>query len=336
MDSNGDGSAGKCPVMHGEGARTSAGGTSNRDWWPNQLNLGFSISTRACRPDGRGVRLRRGVQEARSGGLKQDLSTLMTDSQDWWPADYGHYGRCSSAWRGTAPAPTASATAAAAPVRHAALRAAQQLARQRQPRQGAPLLWPIKQKYGQKISWADLMVLAGNCAIESMGFKTFGFAGGRADVWEPEEDIYWGPKRRLARRRKRYSGDRDLENPLGAVQMGLIYVNPRGPEREPGSARSAATSARRSRDGHERLRDRCAHRRRPHVRQGHGAARDAARLSVRARGAPARGAGPRLEEQLRSGKGRDTITSGSKAHGPRTRRVGQRLLRRRCSATSGS
>jgi catalase-peroxidase len=166
--------------------------------------------------------------------LKKDLYALMTDSQDWWPADYGHYGGLfiRMAWHsaGTYRMGDGRGGGGTGNQRFAPLNSWPDNVNLDKARR---LLWPIKQKYGRKISWADLMILAGNCALESMGFKTFGFGGGREDIWEPEEDIYWGNERRVAGDDKRYSGDRDLENPLAAVQMGLIYVNPEGPNGNP-------------------------------------------------------------------------------------------------------
>ncbi len=245
MDSNGDGSAGKCPVMHGEGARTSAGGTSNRDWWPNQLDLSILHQhSPISDPLGGDFDYAKEFEKLDLGALKQDLFTLMTDSQDWWPADYGHYGPffIRMAWHsaGTYRTGDGRGGAGSGSQRFAPLNSWPDNGNLDKARR---LLWPIKQKYGNKISWADLMILAGNAAIESMSGKTFGFGGGRADTWEPEEDIYWGPEAEwLATSDKansRYSGDRELENPLAAVQMGLIYVNPEGPDGNPDPLASA-------------------------------------------------------------------------------------------------
>ena len=225
----------KCPVTGGTDKHTAGRGTSNRDWWPNQLNLEDPAPAFLhVQSDGRGLQLRRGVQEPRPGGREEGplgaddrLAGLVAGGLRSLRA------ACSSAWRGTAPAPTAPATAAAArgsgSQRFAPLNSWPDNVNLDKARR---LLWPIKQKYGRKISWADLMILAGNVALESMGFKTFGFGGGREDVWEPEEDIYWGSEDTWLDD-KRYSGDRDLENPLAAVQMGLIYVNPEGPNGNP-------------------------------------------------------------------------------------------------------
>ena len=226
-------SAGKCPVMHVQSSVTS-GGTTNRDWWPNQLNLRvLHQNPVAGNPLGAEFNYADEFKKLDLKALKQDLYALMTDSQDWWPADYGHYGPffIRMAWH-------AAGTYRTGDGRGGASTGAQRFA----PLNSWPdngnldkarrLLWPIKQKYGKQISWADLLVLAGNAALESMGFKTFGFAGGRADIFEPEEDIYWGVETEWLGD-KRYSGERDLEDPLAAVQMGLIYVNPEGPNGNP-------------------------------------------------------------------------------------------------------
>jgi catalase-peroxidase len=226
-------SAGKCPVMHVQSSVTS-GGTTNRDWWPNQLNLRVLHQNPVTgNPLGAEFNYAEEFKKLDLKALKQDLYALMTDSQDWWPADYGHYGPffIRMAWH-------AAGTYRTGDGRGGASTGAQRFA----PLNSWPdngnldkarrLLWPIKQKYGKQISWADLLVLAGNAALESMGFKTFGFAGGRADIFEPEEDIYWGVETEWLGD-KRYSGERDLEDPLAAVQMGLIYVNPEGPNGNP-------------------------------------------------------------------------------------------------------
>ena len=220
-----------CPVMH---AHTSLGGTSNRDWWPNQLNLKIlHRNSSLSNPMGAAFNYAEEFKKLDLAVMKKDLFALMTDSQDWWLADYGHYGPffIRMAWHsagtyriGDGRGGASSGTQRFAPLNSWPDNVSLDKARR--------LLWPIKQKYGNKISWADLMILAGNCALESMGFKTFGFAGGREDVWEPEEDIYWGPETEWLGD-KRYSGDRELENPLAAVQMGLIYVNPEGPNGNP-------------------------------------------------------------------------------------------------------
>jgi len=226
-------SAAQCPVM-GEQApsnrHTAAGGMSNRDWWPNQLNLQIlHQNSSKSDPLGKAFNYAEEFKKLDLNALKKDLMELMTTSQDWWPADYGHYGSLfiRMAWHsaGTYRVTDGRGGSSYGTQRFAPLNSWPDNANLDKARR---LLWPIKQKYGQKISWADLMILTGNCALESMGFKTFGFAGGRADVWEPQEDIYWGSETEWLGD-KRYSGNRDLANPLAAVQMGLIYVNPEGP-----------------------------------------------------------------------------------------------------------
>ena len=231
MDGNSNADAGKCPVMHG--VRPNAG-RSNRDWWPNQLNLRIlHQNSPPSDPMGRNFNYAKEFKKLNLKALKKDLYALMTDSQDWWPADYGHYGPLfiRMAWHsaGTYRIGDGRGGAGSGTQRFAPLNSWPDNANLDKARR---LLWPIKRKYGNKISWADLMVLAGNCALESMGFKTFGFGGGRVDVWEPDEDIYWGAEATWLGD-KRYSGDRELENPLAAVQMGLIYVNPEGPNGTP-------------------------------------------------------------------------------------------------------
>jgi len=231
-------SEGKCPINHAAAA-TAAGGASNRDWWPNQLNLRILHQNSALSdPMGKGFDYAEAFKTLDLDALKKDLVALMTDSQDWWPADYGHYGPLfiRMAWHsaGTYRTGDGRGGAGSGTQRFAPLNSWPDNVNLDKARR---LLLPIKQKYGNKISWADLMILAGNCALESMGFKTFGFAGGRADIWEPEEDIYWGTETEWLGD-KRYSGDRDLEDPLAAVQMGLIYVNPEGPNGEPNAVAS--------------------------------------------------------------------------------------------------
>ncbi|MBU6359426.1 MAG: catalase/peroxidase HPI [Chloroflexi bacterium] len=224
----------KCPVPHGTHKHTAGKGTSNQDWWPNQLNLKVLHQNSALsNPMGEAFNYADEFKKLDLAALKQDLYALMTDSQDWWPADFGHYGPLfiRMAWHsaGTYRTGDGRGGAGSGTQRFAPLNSWPDNANLDKARR---LLWPIKQKYGNKVSWADLMILAGNCALESMGFKTFGFGGGRADVWEPEEDIYWGNEKEWLAD-KRYSGERDLENPLAAVQMGLIYVNPEGPNGTP-------------------------------------------------------------------------------------------------------
>jgi catalase-peroxidase len=224
----------KCPYAAVHGARTTAGAQSNRDWWPNQLNLSILHQHSAkSNPMGEQFNYAEEFKKLDLAALKKDLYALMTDSQDWWPADWGHYGGLfiRMAWHsaGTYRIADGRGGAGAGNQRFAPVNSWPDNANLDKARR---LLWPIKKKYGKKISWADLMILAGNCALESMGFKTIGFGGGREDIWEPEQDIYWGSEAEWLGD-KRYSGDRQLENPLAAVQMGLIYVNPEGPNGNP-------------------------------------------------------------------------------------------------------
>jgi catalase-peroxidase len=229
----------KCPFSGGAFSGSvfsggESGGTKNRNWWPNQLNLEMlHYHSNLSDPMGEGFDYAEEFRKLDLKALKQDLYNLMTDSQEWWPADYGHYGpfMVRMAWHsaGTYRIADGRGGAGAGQQRFAPLNSWPDNTNLDKARR---LLWPVKQKYGNQISWADLMVLAGNCAMESMGFKTFGFGGGRADVWEPEEDIYWGTETEWLTD-KRYKGERELENPLAAVQMGLIYVNPQGPNGEP-------------------------------------------------------------------------------------------------------
>jgi catalase-peroxidase len=225
---------GKCPFNHGAVKQVAGGGTSNRDWWPNQLKLNvLRQHSSLSNPMDASFDYAEAFKSLDYAALKQDLAELMTQSQDWWPADYGHYGpfMIRMAWHsaGTYRIHDGRGGAGSGTQRFAPLNSWPDNGNLDKARL---LLWPIKQKYGNKISWADLMILAGNVALETMGFKTFGFAGGRADVWEPEEDVYWGAETEWLGD-KRYTGDRELENPLGAVQMGLIYVNPEGPNGNP-------------------------------------------------------------------------------------------------------
>jgi catalase-peroxidase len=225
-----DGGGGKCPFH----SPTKAGGTANRDWWPNQLNLKILHQNSSLSdPMGKGFNYAEEFRKLDYQALKKDLHALMSDSQEWWPADFGHYGPLfiRMAWHaaGTYRIGDGRGGAGAGQQRFAPLNSWPDNVNLDKARR---LLWPIKRKYGNRISWADLMVLTGNVALESMGFTTFGFAGGRADVWEPEEQVYWGPESKWLDD-QRYSGDRDLENPLAAVQMGLIYVNPEGPNGNP-------------------------------------------------------------------------------------------------------
>ena len=235
MDTKTDKPAGKCPVMHG-----AAPAHGNRDWWPHQLNLKIlHQQSAAANPMGQNFNYAEEFKSLDLAAVKRDLLRVMTDSQDWWPADFGHYGPLfiRMAWHsaGTYRVADGRGGAGGGQQRFAPLNSWPDNANLDKARR---LLWPVKQKHGRKISWADLMILAGNVALESMGFKTFGFAGGRADTWEPEEDVYWGPERKWLDD-QRYSGDRVLAEKLGAVQMGLIYVNPEGPNGNPDPRASA-------------------------------------------------------------------------------------------------
>ncbi|MBK8759374.1 MAG: catalase/peroxidase HPI [Sulfuritalea sp.] len=224
----------KCPFAAQHGARTTASMQSNADWWPKQLNLGILHQHgEKSNPLGKDFNYAEEFKKLDLAALKKDLTALMTDSQDWWPADWGHYGGLfiRMAWHsaGTYRISDGRGGAGTGNQRFAPVNSWPDNVNLDKARR---LLWPIKQKYGNRISWADLYILTGNVALESMGFKTFGFAGGREDIWEPEEDIYWGGEAEWLGD-KRYSGERDLENPLAAVQMGLIYVNPEGPNGQP-------------------------------------------------------------------------------------------------------
>ncbi len=229
-----NGDVAKCPFMNGELNHGAGGGTRNTDWWPNQLNLSIlRMHSNMTDPMGEDFDYAKEFNSLDLAAVKQDLTDLMTDSKDWWPADWGHYGPffIRMAWHsaGTYRISDGRGGAGAGMLRFAPLNSWPDNTNLDKARR---LLWPIKQKYGRKISWADLMILTGNVALESMGFETFGFAGGRADVWEPEEDVYWGSEAEWLAD-KRYKGERELENPLAAVQMGLIYVNPEGPNGNP-------------------------------------------------------------------------------------------------------
>ncbi|MFM9974719.1 MAG: catalase/peroxidase HPI [Beijerinckiaceae bacterium] len=240
MSENEGGNAGKCPVMHGASKNATFGVRSNSDWWPNQLNLRILHQhTALSSPMGPSFRYADEIRKLDWAALKQDLIALMTDSQEWWPADYGHYGPffVRMAWHsaGTYRTGDGRGGAGSGTQRFAPLNSWPDNGNLDKARR---LLWPIKQKYGNAISWADLMILSADVGMETMGFKTFGFGFGREDVWEPEEDIYWGAEDTWLGD-KRYSGDRVLENPLAAVQMGLIYVNPEGPNGNPDPLASA-------------------------------------------------------------------------------------------------
>jgi len=308
MDGNDSGTVGKCPVMHGA---TNFSVRSNRDWWPNQLNLRIlHQNSSLSNPMGEAFNYAEEFKKLDLGALKKDLYALMTESQDWWPADYGHYGGLfiRMAWHSAGTYRTADGRggASSGTQRFAPLNSWPDNANLDKARR---LLWPIKQKYGNQISWADLLILAGNCAIESMDGKTFGFGGGREDIWEPEEDIYWGAETEWLGD-KRYSGDRDLENPLAAVQMGLIYVNPEGPNGEPDPVASGRdireTFARMAMDDYETVALTAG----GHTfGKTHGAG-DAALVGPEPEGAPLEAMGLGWISSYGSGKGRDTITSG--------------------------
>ena len=306
----------KCPVTGRVSNPIAGGGTSNRDWWPNQLSLNILHQhSSKSNPMGEEFNYAEEFKKLDLEALKKDLYALMTDSQDWWPADYGHYGGLfiRMAWHsaGTYRMGDGRGGAGSGNQRLAPLNSWPDNVNLDKARR---LLWPIKQKYGNKISWADLMILAGNCAMESMGFKTFGFGGGREDVWEPEEDIYWGSEEEwLATSdepKSRYSGDRDLENPLAAVQMGLIYVNPEGPDGEPDVLASGRdvreTFARMGMNDEETV---------ALVAGGHTfgkchGAGDAAQVGPEPEGAPIEEQGLGWKSSFESGKGDDTISSG--------------------------
>lgn len=234
--------ASQCPFLSGSQKKSAGGGTSNRDWWPNELKLNILRQHGVkSNPMGADFNYAEAFKSVDFNQLKQEVIDLMTDSQDWWPADYGHYGpfMIRMAWHsaGTYRVGDGRGGAASGSQRFAPLNSWPDNGNLDKARL---LLWPIKKKYGKKISWADLMILAGNCALESMGFKTFGFAGGREDVWEPEQDIYWGSENQWLGNDERYdTSDGDLEGHLGAVHMGLIYVNPEGPNGEPDPLKSA-------------------------------------------------------------------------------------------------
>ncbi len=310
MDAKAD-KTGKCPVMHGAQTSAQSAGTSNRDWWPNQLNLKILHQNSSLSdPMGEAFNYAEEFKKLDLPAVKKDLFALMTDSQDWWPADFGHYGPLfiRMAWHsaGTYRTGDGRGGAGAGQQRFAPLNSWPDNANLDKARR---LLWPIKQKYGNSISWADLMILAGNCALESMGFKTFGFAGGRPDVWEPEEDIYWGTEKTWLDD-KRYSGDRDLENPLAAVQMGLIYVNPEGPNGNPDPLAAARdireTFARMAMNDEETV---------ALIAGGHTfgkthGAGDAANVGREPEGAGIEEQGLGWASTYGSGRGGDTITSG--------------------------
>src|SRR5579871_6862645 len=230
----------KCPMSNGARRHTLGGAFSNRDWWPNQLNLQvLHQNSSEVSPTGKKFNYAEEFKKLDLNALKKDIDKVMTTSQDWWPADYGHYGPLfiRMAWHsaGTYRIADGRGGAGSGTQRFAPLNSWPDNVSLDKARR---LLWPVKQKYGRKVSWADLMVFAGNCALESMGFKTFGFAGGREDVWAPAEDIYWGSED-VWLGDARYQGDRQLDKPMAAVQMGLIYVNPEGPNGKPDPLASA-------------------------------------------------------------------------------------------------
>ncbi len=297
----------KCPV-HSVGG----GGTKNRDWWPNRLNLNIlrqhsSLSD----PMGKAFNYAEEFKSLDYKALKEDLKKLMTDSQDWWPADFGNYGPLfiRMAWHsaGTYRTGDGRGGAGQGQQRFAPINSWPDNANLDKARR---LLWPIKQKYGKKISWADLLILAGNVALESMGFKTFGFGGGREDVWEPDEDVYWGSETKWLEGDKRYKGERDLDNPLAAVQMGLIYVNPEGPNGNPDPVAAAIdireTFARMAMNDEETV---------ALIAGGHSfgkthGAGDAALVGPEPEAAPIEEMGLGWKSKYASGKAGDSITSG--------------------------
>ena len=301
----------KCPVNHGAMSNYSSSGTSNKDWWPKQLNLNMLHQHDSkTNPMGPGFNYRSEFKNIDYDGLKKDLNDLMTDSQDWWPADYGHYGpffiRMTWHAAGTYRNTDGRGGGGTGAQRFAPLNSWPDNGNLDKARR---LLWPIKQKYGKKISWADLLILAGNVAIESMGGMTFGFSGGRPDIWGPEEDVSWGLEKEWLEN-KRYKGDRVLDNPLAAVQMGLIYVNPEGPDGNPDPKASAKdireTFGRMAMNDEETV---------ALVAGGHtfgkahGAAPDS-HVEAEPEGAAVENMGFGWNSSYGSGKGRDTITSG--------------------------
>jgi catalase-peroxidase len=312
MEGN-SGTGGKCPVMHGASAPkvTTAGGRSNRDWWPNSLNLGIlHQQSPLSNPLGSGFTYSEAFKSLDVDALKQDLFALMTNSQDWWPADYGHYGPLfvRMAWHSAGTYRTADGRggSSSGTQRFAPLNSWPDNGNLDKARR---LLWPIKQKYGNALSWADLMIFAGDCGMESMGFKPFGFAFGREDVYEPEQDIYWGAEAEWLGD-KRYQGDRELENPLAAVQMGLIYVNPEGPNGNPDPMASARdireTFARMAMNDEETV---------ALIAGGHTfgkahGAGDTAHVGSEPEGASIELQGLGWANSMGTGKGGDTITSG--------------------------
>ncbi|WP_143873100.1 catalase/peroxidase HPI [Catenovulum sediminis] len=311
MGRNDSAPEGKCPVLHGSRTKVGDKGTANQDWWPNQLNLNILHQhSDKSSPMPEGFNYAEMFNKLDYAALKKDLEELMTDSQDWWPADYGHYGPffIRMAWHsaGTYRIGDGRGGAGTGSQRFAPLNSWPDNGNLDKARR---LLWPLKQKYGDKISWADLMILAGNVALESMGLKTFGFAGGREDIWEPEEDVYWGAEKDWLGD-ERYSGERDLENPLAAVQMGLIYVNPEGPNANPDPLAAAVdireTFKRMAMDDYETV---------ALIAGGHTfgkthGAGDPAHVGPEPEGAPLEAQGFGWLNSLGKGNAGDTITSG--------------------------
>ncbi|MDX1588275.1 MAG: catalase/peroxidase HPI [Oleiphilaceae bacterium] len=311
MSGNDAQTGGKCPVMHGA-ATTPSKGTTNRDWWPNQLNLAILHQhSPKSNPLGEDFDYAEAFKKLDLKAVKKDLEALMTDSKDWWPADYGHYGPffIRMAWHsaGTYRTGDGRGGAATGNQRFAPINSWPDNGNLDKARR---LLWPIKQKFGNSLSWADLYILAGNVAMESMGFKTFGFGGGREDIFQPEEDIYWGAEDEWLGN-KRYSGDRHLEHPLAAVQMGLIYVNPEGPDGEPDPLKSARdireTFARMAMNDYETVALTAG----GHTfGKTHGAADPEKYVGPEPEAAPMEEMGFGWKNSYGKGKGRDTITSG--------------------------
>ncbi len=311
MDHSNTNGEGKCPFLAAPHRHTAAGALSNSNWWPNQLKLNILHQNSSLTdPMGEDFDYAEEFKSLDLDAVKKDLFELMNDSQEWWPADYGHYGPffIRMAWHsaGTYRVGDGRGGATSGTLRFAPLNSWPDNGNLDKARR---LLWPIKQKYGRKISWADLMILTGNCALESMGFETFGFAGGREDIWEPEADIYWGPETEWLGD-ERYSGDRELANPLGAVQMGLIYVNPEGPNGNPDPLASARdireTFGRMAMNDEETV---------ALIAGGHTfgkthGAGDAALVGVEPEGASIEEQGLGWKNSFGTGKGGDTITSG--------------------------
>ena len=301
----------KCPVMHGANTKNKGEGIAIRDWWPNQLDISILHQhNEKSNPMGSEFNYQEQFKKIDYEGLKKDLNELMTDSQDWWPADYGHYGpffvRMTWHAAGTYRTGDGRGGGGTGAQRFAPLNSWPDNVNLDKARR---LLWPIKQKYGNKISWADLLILAGNVAIESMGGKTFGFSGGRPDIWAPEEDIYWGKEKEWLAN-NRYTGERNLENPLAAVQMGLIYVNPEGPDGNPDPWKSAVdireTFGRMAMNDEETV---------ALIAGGHTfgkvhGAGDASRVGESPESAPIEQMGLGWKSDHKSGIGRDTISSG--------------------------